>query len=590
MYVNKNPPYIAWIFFMVNLMKDDKIQHPISVINFITNNQAYIIEASAGTGKTWTIERLFIKALLERNELPLDKFLVVTFTEAAVAELKTRILRQLVATVDILIELRNNQANIVNSLGVMQNSDEKYTDIFITTVLLPRIQFIEKDMAILTQAIQNFDCASIYTIHGFCNQILKNYQIECNIRYPFNLIKDKQEFLKDLVLNFVRLKLINNPIFAGKYPQLYLIIEALISNKNKNADIVDLIYSQVSRVQNLISYKNGQHRINYVGIQNPDLSILLDEETENNIKIITLLSSLLDYINANYYKYLMNNQFDFDDLIAIVADSLRVDHKLALSIYNDYPITFIDEFQDTDELQWQVFSQIYNINSQNSMRGNLILVGDPKQAIYSFRGADINVYLEAKHIIATKNKVLTLNENRRSHPNILNFINQVFSEEVNPHCCGNGVVYYHVEARVKTDELVKLPEAIGLNAMLLQNQINQAVYNDEVQILTITGKDQPEKNTNLKHALSFEILTLLKANPELIDKIAILVTTNNQAIEMVDQLKIYGVPACVLKQRNIYTTQTASDLSYILDAVLDISNFSLMRKALATNLFNIRYV
>ncbi len=570
------------------------MQHPISTINFIKHNQAHMIEASAGTGKTWTIERLFIKALLERNQLSLDKFLVVTFTEAAVAELKTRILKQLIATVEILIDIKNNSTLCdPDTSGAIQRSCdlnmEEYTDEFIVTVLIPRLQYIDKDIAILTQAIQNFDSASIYTIHGFCNQILNNYQIECNIRYPFNLIKDKQVFLKDLVLNFVRLKLINNPIFADKYPQLYLIIEKILIGKNKTATIVDLIYYQLSRVKNLITYIDGKHRVNYRGIHNPDLSVLLDEDIDSNTKIMVLLSSVLEYINDNYYKYLMNNQFDFDDLIAVVANSVKNNSNLAIYIYKDYPITFIDEFQDTDELQWQVFSEIYNIKLASEVRGNIVLVGDPKQAIYSFRGADINVYLEAKRIIDSNN-VLSLNENRRSHPNILNFINHLFSQESNPNCCGVGVEYSKIEAKVEVESLVKLPHIIELNNTLSDAGVNLPIYDAQVQIVAIHGDDVAEKDINLKHALTFEILTLLKTNPDLINKIAILVTTNSQALTIVDQLKKYGVPACLLKQKNIFSTATASDLCCILESVLNLADFSLMRKAIATNLFNIRYV
>ena len=87
-------------------------------------------------------------------------------------------------------------------------------------------------------------------------------------------------------------------------------------------------------------------------------------------------------------------------------------------IFSLYPIAFIDEFQDTDKLQWEIFSSIYRLDSVK--RGNVVVVGDPKQAIYSFRGADIDTYIEARHQI---NNLLSLDSNFRSNYNILSFIN-----------------------------------------------------------------------------------------------------------------------------------------------------------------------
>ena len=156
-----------------------EITHPLLHLNFNQHNQAYVIEASAGTGKTWTIERLFIKALLERSDLNLNNILVVTFTNAATSELKDRVLLQIKTTLDCLLKIKAGT-----------NLHEMDEDIFTQSFLLPRIHKLDNDINILLQSAQNFDYAPIYTIHGFCNHILKNYPVECNINPEFGLVTE----------------------------------------------------------------------------------------------------------------------------------------------------------------------------------------------------------------------------------------------------------------------------------------------------------------------------------------------------------------------------------------------------------------
>jgi len=567
---------------------------PIQEVSFSNHNQAYVIEASAGTGKTWTVERLFIKALLTRTDLSLEQFLVVTFTTNAVIELKTRILCYIYETIDNLIAIKHNTPYDVN-------------DIFIQQILLHSDDNFDQSLAILTRAVQNFDFASIYTIHGFCNKILKNYQLECNINYPFTLVSSKKPLITSLIRNFFREKIINNPIFVNDIETVYKTLERVLGVRY-DSEIIESIAKKLPITKRFFVYNNNEHQVIYKALNNPDLSILLLEDNASNDDILNnLLSGVINYINTHYIKYTKNiNQLDYDSLISIVASSVKHNKDLATKIFKDYPIAFIDEFQDTDDLQWQIFSEIYQMSTEsqlqskqlrgnvlqsnelrgNALRGNVVVVGDPKQAIYRFRGADINVYLAAKNSIDNR---LTLSDNHRQHKDIVNFINCLFMSHNNLFCFGENIDYQEVEAKVAQNKLISLPSQDVLQNILLNSGVNSKIYDTPVQIIAITGNTASIKQEKLYQAITFEILALLKSDATLVSKIAILVTKNYEAVEVVRQLNNYGIKASLHKRSNIFTTTTARDLLQILQAVFDISNFSLMQKALATNLFNIPY-
>ncbi|MFN7094037.1 MAG: UvrD-helicase domain-containing protein [Burkholderiales bacterium] len=545
--------------------------HPIQVIDFKRINQAYVIEASAGTGKTWTIERLFIKALLERPEIGLDQILVVTFTNASTNELKSRILQQLNTTINQLIEIKTNPSFIVE-------------DVFFSEFLVKRTQSLEKDVALLLRSAQNFDQASIYTIHGFCHKVLQNYPLECNINYPFKLVSDKENLILTLVRNFFRERIINNPNFVSKIDKVYRTLEAVL-DKDYTTDLVEKIAAKLPKDLFILN----QHNLNtrYKLKTQPNLAILIEETDSplNKVEVLDhLLTSVVEYLQQNYPPYNQaSNSLSFDELIQVVAANANGEAGLGEKLNHDFPIAFIDEFQDTDSLQWQIFSTIYGLNSATP-RGTVVVVGDPKQAIYRFRGADIDVYLEAR---ASINQQLQLRENRRSHPNIMNFINQLFDPQTNPDCFGQGLEYTSIEAKVELTKLLVLPNKQQLLAVSKAAKLTHEFYDEEVQLVVIPGKTADEKERNLLNALSLEILALLNAEATLVGKIAILVNKNSQARLLVNHLRHYGIKACELKLGNIFASTTANDLYLILASVLDLSNRKLFFKAITTQLFNL---
>ena len=227
---------------------------------------------------------------------------------------------------------------------------------------------------------------------------------------------------------------------------------------------------------------------------------------------------------------------------------------------------------------------------QEHTRGQVVVVGDPKQAIYRFRGADVDTYIKACTQI---NQYLELSSNYRSHLHIMNFVNQLFNETNQlPHntdLLGNNIHYRNISAAVNLDKLaVDIPDIDKLHQLCEKQHIPISnFYNEPVQIVAISGVNSEERNLKVYQAVTFEILALLNINPNLKGKIAILVTKNHEAQEFVKILNKYGVAATELKLGNIYATSTAKDILTILQSIHDLTNRSYFINAITRPIFNL---
>lgn len=557
--------------------------HPLQVISFNQPHKVFVVEASAGTGKTWTIERLFIKALLEARSsitnLPVsvEHILVVTFTKNATNELRGRIQEQLYTTINQLIYLHNQSTT-------QQQHQLQTSDIF-TQYLLERQQHYTKDITVLSRAYQNFDSAKIYTIHGFCNKVLEDYPFECQINTQLDTIVNKSAIIEEIVRDFIRSEIIskvNNgvDVVVNNLNQLFFSSNYAISLEQK---IVQALPSDLFQI------KNNSYTLKYKLNVKPTLELLFNAELEDKVQAkAQFLACLINYMLDKYPNYCAKtNTVSYDELIQKVSDSLKHSPLLSQQLFNQYPIAFIDEFQDTDSLQWQIFSTIYHLNELDK-RGNVVVVGDPKQAIYGFRGADVGTYIEAKTKIDNQ---LSLVHNFRSHPNIMNFINQLFSltnqnSQLENSFLGNKIDYYSISA--KAEQKIVLPSA-GLmqHTVLSTCGINCNFYDAQVQIVTIKGKTKAERIDNLLLGMTFEILALLKADPSLKNKIAILVTKNREGSQIVEYLRKYGIKAAELKLGNIFATTIAKNFYLFLSAIADLNNRRNFIKAITTTLFRL---
>lgn len=628
-------------------------------------NQISLIEASAGTGKTYTIGSLYLRLLLKAGEnnfsrpLNVEEILVVTFTEMATEELKKKIRERITDAIDKLTAFAKNQDK-----SAFKNDE------FLTALChdLDIFEAIHR----LKLAEQNMDLAAIYTIHGFCRRMLMQYAFHSGIHFNLELIKDQSDLLVRFANEFWREHFYPLPFemadfIANELGSPDYVLSLLESNLGKNL-IVDLENQQVLS----ISITEFLHQ--YLGEYFKDIKALKDFWLESAGKISELITEELnkDYakgepkslsrrsyntsrlakwieqVNAwanNQRDYLLNETLmsyftqsalgekgeegaspfiapifteleeranalispdllrriilyhyrqglqqklldyklnhqekSFDDLLRLFCEALQgaQGDELAEMIRFQYPFAMIDEFQDTDSQQYAIFSKIYRDNPEKNT--GFIMIGDPKQAIYRFRGADIFTYLKASDEAQSR---FELTKNYRSEKNLVDGVNALFDFPQSPFIYQNinftavdsrddhlrfylngkaepAYRFYLTESdKVNKTEMAKIC-AISIQHWLKSAAENQAVFQNEDTCKTL----QP-------------------AN------IAVLVKNRYEAADVIQELQKLGIASVYLSdQSSVFDSHVAVELLRILKACLNVAERPILN-AIATALFGL---
>ena len=472
---------------------------PVNRIDFDVVNVALsganLVEASAGTGKTWSSTGLYLRMIVEQDLMP-ENILVVTFTRAATAELAGRIRARL----QDMLHFLNGEADVEDA--------DLYAD------LEAKWQQQARDVALikaqLQSAVSEFDKAAIYTIHSFCQRLLNDYSFEALTRFDLKPVTDEsvyrqqvsedfwrknigklqddseddQAWLSYLIENkqspdsllssverhlgkqsFVTVNVPTLPILKNDVKALYQqaltywqkdqtkimqqfnqafddALNGTSYQKAKKDQYLDALYGLLDNQcfnWNDLSKKCGkQMMIGKVKKGKEDLLPthpffqILDEANEANEQQQQLFSAKLNHLRAESLAYLESTLpiiksqlgvLGFNDMMQQVYDALTGANgkTLARAVNTQFKAAIIDEFQDTDPLQLKIFDSLFV--QENAI---LFYVGDPKQAIYSFRGADIYAYFEAAKKTV---KQYTLRTNYRSTPALVNSVNAIFSTE-----------------------------------------------------------------------------------------------------------------------------------------------------------------
>ncbi len=601
-----------------------------------------LIEASAGTGKTYAIAMLVLRFIVEKG-IPIDKLLVVTFTKAATEELKERIRNRLIEAKQILEAGSTNHditlSNWLDGLAI----DEKH---------------IKKH---LNCALLDIDRAGVLTIHGFCQRVLKEHALESGQLFDSELTGNIDTIIQNCADDFWRIELYTRDVWevailtaefnspdallqsikaaqsAEKiYPepadlnQQLLIIEKLIEKAAQQYDDLSCkIRLAISEGKFKTDYANhfesvSQQLKDWFGgpaINMPDLGVITrftrnglqqalnggkfrsnknqsSEERKQEfldsietsafddlldaIEKITLSfrRKMIGYIQEHLEQHLQKlNVMSYDQLITRLADALqsKKGDLLCAELQQRFEVALIDEFQDTDKAQWQIFSTLFGCPGHF-----LYLIGDPKQAIYKFRGADIFTYFSAQN---QAHHHFTLAENWRSHPSLVASVNRLFDR------------HDHV---FLFDQLDYRPVAAALTD-------KAGLYRQEQPIAPLVLWQLPECNsktgywnksqaeTEIQIATANEIVHLLKGSIQLSieDKsrniipsdIAILVRSNKQAREYQNCLTSAGVPAILNSTQSVFETTEAHNLYVLLLAIAHPGNQEYLRQALTIDWF-----
>lgn len=494
-----------------------------------------ILEASAGTGKTFTIAAL-VARLVAEDIVPLDRILVVTFTRMATGELRDRVRARLVSA--------------EAALGRCIGTGDAPPDGDAVLALLARG---ERDVLALRRqrladALANFDSATITTTHGFCHTVLAALGVWGNVAPGASLLEDPRDLVQEVTDDL----LARHVIAHGALPF-------------RRRDALEIVTAAVS---------------NPGAVLGP--GAVTGDTTAGGLRRRLAQGARVEVAR----RLLGSNLLTYDDLLVRLARALSdpVRGGAARSrLAESYQVVLVDEFQDTDLVQWEIVSRAFAGGNTR-----LVLVGDPKQAVYAFRGADVYAYLAAARSAAPGHR-FTLDVNWRSDADLL----VAFDALLGPLHLGHSEIRYRQACATPChggSRLKGAPVGAPLRARLLDRTDRRLAH---------TGSGLAQKDSALKCVakdLATDIVGLLGSGAELLSDdpgeqggdghrpvgpqdIGVLVRTNRQAAIVQAELRAARVPVVVSGAQSVLSTAAARDWLRLLEALEQPSDRSLAAAA-----------
>lgn len=596
-----------------------------------------LIEASAGTGKTFAISHLYLRLLLEKALEP-GSILVVTFTEAATKELRDRIRKNLIEA------------------GAAAEDSTRCTDTTVSAILKKYCSTHTREQAqsLLRKAIIGFDEAAIFTIHGFCKRMLRDNSFESSLLFDTELVTDQDDIIQELADDYWRKTFSDSDALLGalakksgldtselvrlaqeiiKKPFLKIIPHTVPSSPEKILRLFSDLRTQWRESSNVIKEllltdtglkreKDRYRHDNLEGLFEDINACFFVAPSAQTLKSLRLFAAgelgkhmkknsapprhtffdrceefareerrFVMQVKLDYFAYVKTELYkrkrarniqSFDDLLLDMLAALSSDAGAALgdAVRSRFRAALIDEFQDTDPVQYKIFDTLFNVKSHS-----LFLIGDPKQSIYAFRGADIFSYIEAA-AKTKKERTYTLATNWRSETGVVEAINYFFSRAQNPFVLGDSIGYYTVNGA---------PESVGNKNRLMIDDLNDAglhlwcLKNTRDKSLSREAALEPAGN-----AVVCEIARILNCaargmafiggRPVRPSDFAILVMRNEDALLFVEPLTRLNIPVVLAKTGTIFQTPEAEDVERLLRAVAAPGKARLLHAGLATSL------
>ena len=383
-----------------------------------------VLEASAGTGKTFSLTSLVARYVAEKN-LRIDELLMVTFTKAAAAEMRERTRSKL------------NQA--LHALEKNLSDEEMGGDKnWLSPIALCDEEECAERIRRLRKAVSDIDSATITTIHGFFQQTLKEIGLKSSDIAAAEIVSGGSS--------------IGRQIVRDELVRRYSAGDASLTLAKKDAtpsDVETQILEVIRALDANTSAIPAPNAPSDISGANQWSSVISDIRTQINQQRIS------------------SGELSFDDLVTgmhnLISKHNPLSESVLVTLRSRYRLVLIDEFQDTDDVQWEIFSEIFDIEKLvNPLKPDdsdkpflaMVMVGDPKQAIYRFRGADIAAYLRA--VDDPKNLKFEMKRNFRSDADLINALNRLFGAPSGEHVRGSGfkfgnenIAYIQVEAGKK---------------------------------------------------------------------------------------------------------------------------------------------
>ena len=480
-----------------------------------------LVEASAGTGKTHAITLLVLRLVLERELAP-SEILVMTFTEAATAELRVRIRRRLHQALEVL----------EGRPGVLEQTEPEL-------LLVCRRHADAASLERLRRAVAELDEAPITTIHGFCHRVLHDHALRAGARFGAELARDLEELDEDIIYDFWHRYVADFPdLFPGMPDPPLAHLRGLLREARRH-----------SRAE------------------------LVPEPTDPHMELDR------DFLRYARQELLARKErqgvFGFDDLLERVASALSGPGAslVVKGLRDRYKAALVDEFQDTDPVQWEIVEKVFASGGLP-----LFLIGDPKQAIYGFRGADVFTYLGA----AGRAQRSTMGVNWRSDPSLVAAVNQLF-------CPPGAFVFPEIE-----HPTIKPRPGVENSFAGSSGESGPAL---ELLQVVRDKPGSPLAKANAEHQctriVATEIARLLASDAKIHGRpvgaadIAVLTRSNRQCFLVQDALRELGINSVVINDKSVWTSEEALDLERVLGGVLDPGSSSARKRAFATVLLGL---
>ncbi|SMG32918.1 UvrD-helicase domain-containing protein [Fibrobacter sp. UWB13] len=604
-------------------------------------SQSLFIEASAGTGKTYTIQ-LMVAKLISLGT-PLKKILIVTYTEKAAGELKDRIRKKI------------DEVLVNRKIDKSDETEQPLSD---------------AELTLFTKAYQDVDNAAIFTIHSFCQKALKEFAYDAGRPFDMSMIDDKE--VNDLIEKFIRDNWSNDKDF-----NLLLDFEEKTSSfirdlKEKFIKAINAYKGSDSNSKEVIPLDKIEE-ISVLGytLSTEDKRKIAEAEKFDDIKKFPAYSKAFEILKGspdhrfgstakksiknftdtlgkwekgaslysgsefkdgkylqtnwqpdvyesfvafkvlnnflkNFNDILLNNfliaqtpiVFDewqkhktdmkvqsFNDMILsvhqAVLDNSKGDSPLKTRLRAQYTYAIIDEFQDTNQLQWDIFSAVFD---------KIFVVGDPKQSIYSFQGADVNVYQKA--IQEIKNG-MSLKTNFRSTKGIIDGCNELFKGSFfTPYEGSTKLINFEGSLSPDKEGQIKaLPQINGKEVAPIwisqqdieETDFAQATVQKIVEWCSFVGNKTVLQVFDKKDCTKLRNVTF--------KDFAILARSRSEMEEIEDAMRAAGVPFSRYKDSNLFSSRECAEWIALFKAI-DAPDFSawnrrLLSEALITDFFRI---
>ncbi|HBW8735606.1 TPA: exodeoxyribonuclease V subunit beta [Klebsiella pneumoniae] len=604
-----------------------------------------LIEASAGTGKTFTIAALYLRLLLGLGgeaayprAISVEEPLVVTFTEAATEELRGRI--------------RSN----IHELRIACLRGESDNPLY--SALLAEIADKDDAAKTLLLAERQMDEAAVFTIHGFCQRMLSLNAFESGMLFEQQLIEDESRLRYQACADFWRrhcypltrdiaavihdvwkgprdlLKSLDrwlqgeapqlksppapNETLAERHQQIIARIDSLKQQWREQVGEIEGVLENSGldrRKFNRGNQGKWMEKVNAwaqeetLSYQLPDAlekfaqSFLLERTKAGGeppvhplfsavesllassltLTDLVLARAMVEIRDAVAREKRRRGELGFDDMLSRLDEALRGDsgETLASAIRQRFPVAMIDEFQDTDPQQYRIFRRIWRRQPETA----LLLIGDPKQAIYAFRGADIFTYMKARGDVAAH---YTLDTNWRSSPGMVGSVNRLFSLSDNPFMF-HEIPFLPVKAAAKNKGLrftVDAADVPAMNVWLMPGDtVGSGDYQTFMAQLCATQIRDWLSAGQRGRALLWRGET---SRPVQASDITVLVRNRLEAAQVREALQTLGIPSVYLSNRDsVFETLEAQELLWLLQAVLAPERENTLRSALATSMFGL---